>query len=249
MNPEEYANLMRIEKHHWFYRGKRELVRRWLGRAGAPGPADLLVDCGAGTGLFAEEMRAGCRVLAVDDHDESLELARAAFPRLEVRRGSCTALPVGDGEASCVTALDVIEHVADDAAAIGEFVRILRPGGLLVITVPAFQSLWSDWDLALHHQRRYNRAELRAKLTRPDLQILDQRFVNGLVFPLVWWIRRARRANPAGVASAAPTRRSEDRVPPGPLNAGLRHWFVWEGTQGIVRLPFGVGQLAVARKL
>ncbi len=243
MNPEEYVNLMRIEKDHWFYRGKRELVRGWIERVGALGAEELLVDCGAGTGLFAEEMRDRCRVLAVDDHDESLELARAAFPRLEVRRGSCTTLPVGDGEASCVTALDVIEHVADDAAAIGEFVRILRPGGLLVITVPAFRSLWSDWDVALHHQRRYDRNELRARLTRPDLEILDQRFVNGLVFPLVWLIRRVVPRAAAG------TPRSEDRVPPGPLNAWMRHWFVFEATQRIVRLPFGVGQLAVARKL
>ena len=76
MNAEEYQNLERVEQTHWYYAGKRELVRGWIQRARPPRPDDVLLDCGAGTGLFAKEMEPLCRVFVLDDHEEALRILR-----------------------------------------------------------------------------------------------------------------------------------------------------------------------------
>ena len=114
----------------------------------------MLADCGAGTGLFAREMSDFCRVIAIDSEEEALCLAEQKLGKENVRRGSCVALPLEDSSVDCVTALDVLEHVGDDRLAVREFARVLKPGGVAVVTVPAMQSLWSDWDEALHHYRQ-----------------------------------------------------------------------------------------------
>ena len=81
MNPEEYQNLARVETGHWFYAGKRDIVRYRIHRFHPLKESDLLVDCGAGTGIFADEMRAACKVIALDDFEESLELLRMEATR------------------------------------------------------------------------------------------------------------------------------------------------------------------------
>src|SRR3989442_5680526 len=102
MNPDEYQKLAKVEEQHWFYVGKREIVRHWLSRTGALSPDSLLVDCGAGTGTFAHEMEACCHVLAIDDHAESLALARTRLGPDRVRKGTCTSLPLPDSSVDVV---------------------------------------------------------------------------------------------------------------------------------------------------
>jgi SAM-dependent methyltransferase len=140
-----------------------------------------------------------------------------------------------------VTALDVLEHVEHDGAAVTEFRRVLRPGGLAVVTVPASMRLWSDWDVSLHHFRRYDRGNLCA-LFGEGWTIERVAYVNSLAFPLVWALRRARRGGPA----QGP--RAEDRVPPRWLNALLRWQFVAQATLRHGGVWFGVGLLLVARR-
>ena len=129
MNPEEYAALARVEERHWFYSGKRIVVRRWLERFGAVAPDSLLVDVGAGTGLFAAEMQGRCRVIAIDPDPNSIRLIRARAG-LAAITASASEIPLAGGCATALTALDVIEHLDDDDAALREFTRVVRPGGL-----------------------------------------------------------------------------------------------------------------------
>ncbi len=246
MNPEEYERLERVEGEHWFYAGKRRIVLESLRRLGALGAGKVLVDCGAGTGFFAREAGRECSVIAVDDHEESLAIARKYLGDDHVRKGSCTALPLADASADIATALDVIEHIPDDAAAVGEMFRILRPGGTLIVTVPAFQSLWSDWDVALHHQRRYRRKPLRDLLSARGFEVLRCEYVNVLAFPAVWILRKWRTWFPGREPGA--TLRAEERIPPAWLNGLLMAAFVRPALQTAVSFPFGVGLLAVARK-
>jgi ubiquinone/menaquinone biosynthesis C-methylase UbiE len=245
MNPEEYNNLARVERHHWFYAGKREIVRNWINRCHPLKPTELLADCGAGTGIFADEMRAVCKVMAVDDFEESLKLLEARLGKDAVLKGSCTALPLADGSVDVLTALDVIEHVQDDRASVNEFLRVLRPGGIAVITVPALMSLWSDWDLTLRHFRRYDARTLR-KIIPAQFEILHLNYINVAVLPLVFFVRKFRAFKQR--LGFKINSRSEDQIPPEWLNRFLQWQFVRLACQQAVRFPAGVGLLAVLRK-
>ena len=173
MNSDEYTNMERVEATHWYY-GRQARIRPplWLLRARPPRPEDTLLDCGAGTGRFAAEMQAHCRVLALDDHEEALRILRTRFRPEQILSLAGDQVPLPDGSLEYVTALDVLEHVPDDAAVVRGFHRLLKPGGIALVTVPASMALWSDWDEVLHHFRRYHRAQLRALFPAAQWEIV-----------------------------------------------------------------------------
>ncbi|MDB6092564.1 MAG: putative S-adenosylmethionine-dependent methyltransferase/MSMEI [Verrucomicrobia bacterium] len=246
MNAEEYTNLDRVEGLHWYYSGKRQFVREWLQAVRPPQPSDLLLDCGAGTGRFAQGMEHLCRVMVLDDHEEALRLLRARFRPEQVIQLAGDTVPLPDASIEYVTALDVLEHVPDDAAVVRGFHRLLKSGGIAAVTVPASMALWSDWDVALHHFRRYDRAQLKALFPVDGWEILYVNYTNVVVYPAVWAVRNWRKLRrKLGLADAAA--RTEDRLPSPLVNRALRGTFVgmakWR-----VPFPFGVSLLLVARK-
>lgn len=246
MNSEEYAKLDQLDGHHWFYVGKRRIVRHWIERYLTLQPEDLLVDAGMGTGTWLVEMSDRCKVLGIDDFQESLEIAA---PRLEkvggkVLKSRLDQVDLPDGEARVVTMLDVIEHLDDDRAALSEMFRITAPGGLIVITVPALMLLWSDWDVALHHRRRYSKAQLMALFDNDKVEVLHCAYINSLVLPLIWAIRYFRRFLPQRTGKI----RAEERVPPWPLNEILLWLMVWPACRAWFRPPAGVSAIAVLRR-
>lgn len=243
MSPEELQALADVEVEHWFYRGKRELVRGWLNRLGMLEPSRLVVDVGAGTGLFAADLQAFVRVLAVDGLVAVVGLVRR-LGRQAVLVGGAEHLALADGVADVVTALDVVEHLDDDQAAVREFLRVLKPGGVLVITVPAFPMLWSAWDVALQHRRRYRRQGLLALLERAGAAPLRVAYVNSVAFLPVLLLRRLQDALGLQRVGA----RLEDRVPPRWVNSVLRWLFVAPALAG-VPAPFGLSLLAIARRV
>ncbi len=245
MNPQEYQNLAKVETVHWFYAGKREIVRYWINRFHPLQQGDLLVDCGAGTGIFVEEMRRFCNVLALDDFEESLKLLRERLGTDKVRRGSCTALPLPDASVDVLTALDVVEHVENDHVAVREFLRVLRPGGIAIITVPALMTLWSDWDVTLHHFRRYTRPSL-LKIIPAGLEVLHINYINVAVLPIVFAVRKWRALKSRLGLKAG--RRSEDTIPPPWLNRALGWTFLKLACQKPIHFPAGVGLIAILKK-
>ena len=247
MNPSEYINLEAVEGTHWYYAGKREVVRHWISRVAPPRADQLLLDCGAGTGRFAEDMTALCRVLVLDDHEESLRILRRRFRPEQILSLAGDRIPLPDRSLDYVTALDVLEHVPDDAAVVQGFARLLKPGGIAVVTVPASMALWSDWDQSLHHFRRYHRAGLRALFPAGDWEIVHANYTNVLVYPVVWIVRKFRSMRARREGGQEATIRTEDRTPPSLLNSLLRAQFVWLAKW---RLPFplGVSLVLVARR-
>lgn len=235
--------MARVEADHWYYAGKRDLVRRWIARARPAQPEDTLLDCGAGTGRFAREMEAHCRVLVLDDHEEALRLLRAQFRPEQVLSLAGDRVPLPDAALDYVTALDVLEHVPDDQAVVDGFARLLKPGGLAVVTVPASMALWSDWDTVLHHFRRYARPQLRGLFRARDWELVHVNYTNVAAYPAVWLLRRWRQWFP--VAAVAP--RAEDRMPPPFVNRVLRALFVAPALWP-VPFPFGVSLILVARR-
>lgn len=242
METEEYTNLDEQEARHWYYVGKRDAVRYWIERYGALSREKVLLDCGAGTGLFAKSLGASCQVRVLDSHPESLKILKRRFNSEQILEGSCQSIPLPDRSVDVLTALDVLEHLEDDAAAVAEFQRVLNPGGVIVATVPAMMCLWSDWDEALHHFRRYRRHSFLQLFSPLYWDDIHTNYTNVLAFPLVWALRRLRRGG--GGAS----RRAEDVVPPAWINAILREMFVRTATMRHVRFPFGVSLILAARR-
>lgn len=244
MNPKELEILAAIERDHWFYSGKRVLVRRWLERLGVVGSARLMVDVGAGTGQFAAELAAGgsAKVLAVDESFAAVRLVRR-FAQVAATVSCADHLALADGVADVVTALDVVEHLQEDALAVREFLRVLRPGGVVVLTAPAFPALWSRWDVALGHRRRYRRSQLVHLLRQAGALPIRVAYINTLAFPAVWLLRRLQDlGTPRRVGW-----RAEDRVPPGWINRLLR-WVFVKWALSPLPAPFGVSVLAMGRK-
>ncbi|CAN5741170.1 class I SAM-dependent methyltransferase [soil metagenome] len=246
MNPEEYQKLERLDRDHWFYRGKRAIVRHWIERYADLQADDLLIDAGMGTGTWLVEMSPSCKVLGLDDHDESLEVAR---PRLEAVGGNwlkttLDQIDLPDGCATVVTAMDVLEHLDDDRSALREMIRLTRPGGLIVITVPALRWLWSDWDVVLHHRRRYHRADLRKLVDEPGVELLRCAYFNSAALPPIGLVRLWRKLRPP--KPGAP--RSEDAIPARPLNGLLYHSMVAPACWPWFRPPMGVSLLAVLKR-
>src|SRR5947209_16514704 len=152
--------MLELDDRHWWYRGRRRIIRAELARL-ALRPGARVLDAGCGSGRTLEELGRFGEVFGIE-----LDPGAAAMARdrgcAEVVVGRLEELPWEDGYFDLITCLDVIEHTPDDRVTLRELRRVCRPGGFLVVTVPAYQSLWSMHDVANHHYRRYSRARLRA---------------------------------------------------------------------------------------
>jgi SAM-dependent methyltransferase len=173
-----------LEQSHFWFVARRSLVLRLLERHRQQ-KASFIVDVGCGTGVLAESLaQPGVRVVALDLRPEGLQRLQAEGSSIWPVQSNATALPVRCDYADAVLSLDVLEHV-DDVRAVAEIVRILRPGGTVVITVPALPSLWSARDEEAGHERRYTRRTLTDLLGRAGLELVDLRFYQCLLLPLV----------------------------------------------------------------
>jgi ubiquinone/menaquinone biosynthesis C-methylase UbiE len=245
MQTSEYSNLDRVERDHWFYAGKRALVEHWIRAARPLAATDTLLDFGAGTGRFASGFLGVCQVKVFDSYPESLAILRTRFSPEAILAPAGAGIPLPDSAIDCLTALDVIEHLADDKAIVREFHRVLRSSGLVVITVPADMKLWSDWDVSLFHQRRYDRRGLLALFDPRQWELVRCTYTNAFAYPAVYLVRKWRKWTRAGSKDA---HRAEDRVPAPWLNRLLRFLYVFPARTSWFPAPFGVNLLLVARK-
>jgi len=233
------ARIRELEAWHFWFVGRRELVRGLLGRHLGRAPQRLL-DVGCGTGRLAGELvAAGHRVTALDFLPEALAAARADAPGVAILRAEAGRLPLAAGSFDAVTVLDVLEHV-DDTAALAELRRVVRPGGLLVLTVPAAPWLWSHRDAAAGHRRRYTRRSLEAALAAAGFAPLELGGYQCALFPAVAASRLLGRRGPR-------LRDAEER-PPALVNAALAWINRREAALGPGRLPFGSSLAAACRR-
>ncbi len=215
-------------------------MTRLLARA-RPAPGASLIDVGCGTGALAARLGAdGLRVLALDLRTEGIARLRAAGAPVLVACADATQLPVPGAVADVVLSLDVLEHV-DDEVAIAEIARVLRPGGVAVLTVPALPWLWSARDDEAGHRRRYTRRTFESLMRRAGLDVVDLRFYQCLLLPTIALARLAGRLWPT-------TQRAEER--PGTwvnrICLAINRFEV--GVGDVVRWPLGSSLAAVARK-
>jgi len=245
VNPAEYQRMYEAEERQWWYAGMRALslallARPLAGLARAGRPSTIL-DAGCGTGNNLRHLARFGRAVGVDLSEEALVFCRSRG--VAAARAELLALPFPDGCFDCVTSLDVIYHrwVQDDAAAVREMARVLRPGGLLLLRVPALRPLWGAHDEAVHSRHRYRRGEVRRLLEGAGLKVLRATYANTVLLPLV----AARR----GLDRLTGRRGSDVGFLPGPLEWAFRS--VLEAEARFVKrfsLPIGASVFALARK-
>lgn len=241
MKEAEFRLLERIEEDHWWFVGKRLILRALLD--GQPVGARLL-DLGCGTGGILRDWTDRGACVGMDGSPLALRICkRRGFSVLA--RGDLERLPFRDGAFDTIVLMDVLEHLDDDRGLLRGAARLCAPGGRVVVSVPAFQLLWSRHDETFGHRRRYRARQLEAIFDAAGLERERTTYTNFLVFPvaLVWRVlSRVLRLGRSGPG--------HDFWPvPGWLNAllvrayRLEAWWLARAD-----LPVGVSVVCIGRK-
>lgn len=241
----EYEKMYQLEESNWWYTGRRNLIIKAIGKfLNGSGDKQLqILDAGCGTGINLRYLKAYGKAYGLDISKEALKFSsiRGSSPLI---CGSLDKLPLNSEQFDLVVALDVIEHIQDDLSAIRELNRVLRPGGCLIVTVPAFQFLWSNHDLAVHHKRRYTRSELCDILQRGGFSIKRATYWNFFLFLPVAVMRMFKRS------TLCKQENKTDLVElPAPINQ-IMHGLLQIENSILDRLdlPFGISVICVCRK-
>jgi SAM-dependent methyltransferase len=183
--------MLDLDEHHWWYRGRRLIVRSELDRLGLPSDARVL-DAGCGSGRTLEDLVAYGSVSGLELDPDAAQIASSRGCG-EVKVGRLETLPWEDGTFDLITCLDVLEHIPDDRQALIELRRVCKPGGWMVVTVPAYQALWSLHDAANHHYRRYSRRGLRVVALEAGWRLTRMTSFNSILLPVAAAVRLAQR--------------------------------------------------------
>ena len=187
--------MLEVDEHHWWYRGRRKVLHAELDRLALPTGAQIL-DAGCGSGRTLEELAPLGTVRGLELDPSAAAVARARG-RGEVLEGRLEQMPWEAETFDLITCLDVIEHTPDDRVTLRELRRVTRPGGYLLLTVPAYQALWSQHDEDNHHFRRYNRRMLTAAARESGWTVERMTSFNSLLFAPAAAVRLIQRRRPS----------------------------------------------------
>ena len=249
MEREQYDLMFAQEERHWWYVGMRRISTALLERypplvEGQNARPLEILDAGCGSGGMTRYLSRFGRVTGIDLAPEALTLARTR--RLtRLARSSIGALPFLDGSFDVVTSFDVLYHlnVQDDSAALEDIHRVLRPGGIALIRLPAFDWIRGAHDEVVHTRHRYTRDELSGKLEDAGFRLEHATYANCLLFPLA----PAKRL----LEQRRGTHESTDLwLPPAPINRLLADLLSLEAFPARqLGLPWGLSVFAVARRV
>ncbi|HMD51218.1 MAG TPA: class I SAM-dependent methyltransferase, partial [Solirubrobacteraceae bacterium] len=193
MDREYELQTHRAEDRHWWYRGRRSVIEGLVSGLGLP-PSVRILDAGCGSGRNMVELARHGTVTGVELSETSACLARGRDAG-EVVEGSVLEMPFADDSFDLAVSLDVIEHLEDDFGALRELRRTVTPGGALLVTVPAYQWLWSGHDVINHHYRRYTRRSLQRVAERAGWRQVRTTYFNSLLLPVAIVLRVLDRVN------------------------------------------------------
>lgn len=248
MQQHTYAILRRVEESHWWFVGRRQIIKSFLARV-VPGlkaeRAEVgqikILDVGCGTGANLELLSEFGEAEGVDVSSEALSFCQKRG-LLKVKEGAAEALPYADNSFDLVTGLDVVEHLDNDLAGLKEMRRVLRRGGRTLVFVPAFMFLWGVQDDISNHRRRYTLDELRRVVREAGFEIERATYANISFFVPILLGRlfmRATRLRPE----------SENNITIGFLNGALGKLLGAERWPlRYLNFPFGVSIICVARR-
>ena len=247
MNHEEYERMYRFEDTYWWFVARRKLIASLI-KSYYGNQNDLrILDIGCGTGAMLDQLAPFGEVIGADFAEQALGFCRRRGDRYALARSDARRLPFASNTFDIVTAMDIVEHIDNDKAAMSEIMRVLKPGGRVFVTVPAYQSLWSEHDVALHHYRRYTAPMVKDLFQRVGLRIDKLTYAVTSLFPAAWTYRQVSKQLKRGKKNAEP---KADLIPMPPrVNSALITLLEWE-TSAVnkIALPFGLTVACVARK-
>ncbi|HEV7797992.1 MAG TPA: methyltransferase domain-containing protein [Pyrinomonadaceae bacterium] len=250
MQQHTYAIMRRVEQSHWWFVGRRQIIKSFLEGVVRDIKSDQedtdttinILDVGCGTGANLELLAQFGEAAGVDVSSDALSFCRARG-LVNVKQGAAEALPYADSSFDLVTGLDVVEHLDDDLAGLKEMRRVLSPGGRALVFVPAFMFLWGVQDDISNHRRRYTLKELKRVLGKAGFEVERATYANISFFAPILLGRLLMRAT--GFRPA-----SENNLTIGALNGLLGRILGSESSiLRRVNFPFGVSAICVARRV
>lgn len=240
MERDEYAIMFRVEDRHWWYAGLRAMLAHAWARH-APGAGARLLDVGCGTGANLQTLRAHTTGFGIDFSRDALQFCRKRG-HVRTAAASATDLPFANASFDAVISCDVLCHrsIGDKSRPLREMRRVLKPGGILILNLPAYQWLHSSHDVHVQTDHRFTATEARGLLVRAGLRPVYTTYWNSLLFPAVALVRLWRKVRPLP-ASDLDGASGEDA---GSLLAGLLRFE--RAMLRIAPLPFGLSVLVVA---
>ncbi len=243
MDRTAFTHMAAAEATHWWFVGRRAAIDAMLDGIDLPSCGQIL-EAGCGTGGNLATLARRGEVAAFEPHIDALAFARTRHPHLDIRQGTLPAeLPYGPGTFDLVAALDVLEHVEDDAESASALVSMVKPGGWLLVTVPAHQALWGSHDRRLHHRRRYGRKDLIRLFEGPEVDLIRMTPFNMLLSPIAVAYRVAERLFRVDLGN-------QERLLPEPFNTALG--MVFRSESVLIRrgigLPLGLSYAAIYRR-
>jgi SAM-dependent methyltransferase len=234
-----YEQMAELDQRHWWYRARREVLAALIRREAQPPANARVLEIGCGTGHNLAMLGEFGSVDALELDDEARAVAEQRLGKSVMSAPLPELAGVPERHYDLIGAFDVIEHIDDDQAALASIAARLKPGGKLVVTVPAHQWMWSAHDVVNHHKRRYSKRALRALVQGSSLKLERSGYFNSLLFPLAVAERLLSKLRGKDDADLS--------LPPRLLNAALERVFALE-RHLVARLPLppGLSLFAVA---
>lgn len=254
MQQDYYKEYYDLGRKHWCFLAREKIISNYIQKLideKTIKNQDLkILNVGCGPGRSSEYLSSFGNVVSIEYDKECCEFA-AEKTGLEIIHGSITELPFEDNLFDLVCAFDVIEHVEDDQLAVNELKRVAKKGALVLITVPAFNSLWSHHDVINHHFRRYKSQEVIHLFEKvADGKRIYVTYFNFFLFPFIYFIRKGSNLFKSG-KNRTGSGSDFEAFKPGILNSFFYNLMYFESRfiNKRTRLPFGVSILYNWKKL
>ena len=242
MQTQLYDYFQQIEDRHWWFQARKEIVLYTIERFFKKENKVDILDIGCGTGMMLQALGAYGNVWGLDKSAKAIAYAKNKAPNARLVVGSFPDhLP--KKRFDIVTALDILEHIEDDTHALEKLGDVMKPGGITIITVPAYQFLWTAHDTVNEHKRRYTKSELQKKIQHAGLRIKKISYYNTFLFVPIATAKLIKRLSHKQQSHFAST-------PPSALvNMPLRSIFSSEKyVLPYIDFPFGISIIAILSK-